>query len=495
MALILLAAIVAFGASVTHGFVYDDFSIFTDPVVTSNSGWWEVWGLEHTRPLTFWTFWANFQLSGQDPFSYHLINVALHLGCVALVYVCLRKLLGERTAQLAALLFAVHPLAAEPVNYIFARASLLMTLFCLLSLREWLTGRHWLAVVWFATALLSKEECVAFPVFLGLLHLSISRNRKEHKALAVMIVLAILAGARVWWAANHVPGSQAGANAGILAGDYFWTQGLAILRYLKLLIVPVGFSVEAPFAPMNAWWAWLILVGAVAVAARRFDRAREGFWLIGGLVLLLPSSSIFPASDLAADRRMYFPLMAFGAALALLLARWHKYVVPAIALVLIPVSILRTQVWAGEDTLWADVLAHNPASVRARIHLARISPIPERTRLLEEAKKNAPDDPLVASELGSAYLSAGDAGRALGEFGRALALAPNDPNALSNRAVALLNLGQRDAGVADLKRALQIDPCLWEARYNLKRVGVAMDAAANCRYSPELQQILNDVKP
>jgi len=37
-----------------------------------------------------------------------------------------------------------------------------MTVFCLLSLRAWLDGRHGIAVAWFGLALLAKEECAAF---------------------------------------------------------------------------------------------------------------------------------------------------------------------------------------------------------------------------------------------------------------------------------------------------------------------------------------------
>ena len=65
-----------------------------------------------------------------------------------------------RIAWFAAAIFAVHPMQSEAVNYIFARSTLLMSLFCLLSLNDWLRGRHWRAVLWFTLGLLSKEEAV-----------------------------------------------------------------------------------------------------------------------------------------------------------------------------------------------------------------------------------------------------------------------------------------------------------------------------------------------
>jgi hypothetical protein len=53
---ILLAALLAFGASLSAPFHLDDFSILSDSTLTSNSGWWEVWKPLQSRPLTQFTF-------------------------------------------------------------------------------------------------------------------------------------------------------------------------------------------------------------------------------------------------------------------------------------------------------------------------------------------------------------------------------------------------------------------------------------------------------
>jgi hypothetical protein len=263
--------------------------------------------------------------------------------------------------------------------------------------------------------------------------------------------------------------------------QYFSAQGVAILRYLWLLLVPVGLS-AAPQIPTTIPWAWF---GVAAVAAAAL-RTRIGWWILGGLVLLLPSSSIFPANDLAADRRMYLPLISFAAAMSLLPMLDRRW----IPLLLAVLSLWRLPVWRSEETLWTDVLKHDPSNVRARIHLGRAG----LTTHLEEAKKIAPDDPLVASELGRAYLSAGQYAEALAEFGRALALAPNNPQAIANRGVALLLLKQQDAARADFERALKLDPCHFESRFNLKQMGVETTAPTECRYTTDQQSALNGLR-
>jgi hypothetical protein len=477
--LLLLAALIAFGGTLVGGFQFDDYAIFSDPVLTSPSGWWEVWLPSQTRPLTYFTFWANYQLGGQSPVPYHAVNLALHLACVWLVFDVLKRLIPGKAAFIAAGIFALHPLQAEPVAYIFARGTLLATLFCLLSLRDWTRGRHWIAAIWFAIALLAKEEVVAYPALLLLLYFTTSRNRRELKPIALMFLLCLAAGLRVMYVAAATPGSAAGTQSGFTPLQYFATQGAVILRYLRLLFLPWGFTVD-PEIPTNAqWWAWAILIVAVIAAARWFSLNRAGLWFIGGLILLLPSSSIFPAADLAADRRMYFPLFAFATAIALLIGERLKPVL----LVLLGLSVLRTQVWHTEESLWREAVERAPGKVRPKIQLARVVQPSEAQQLLEDAKRIAPEDPLVASELGRMYLVSGSPEKALGEFGRALALVPNNPQAITNRGVALLMLKQADAARQDFERALAEQPCLFEARLNLLRMGIPGNTPPGCRYA------------
>src|SRR5271165_7699016 len=117
--LLLAAALVAFGASLGSGFHFDDYAIFSDRALTSPGGWLDIWTLQQTRPLTYLTFWLNYQVGGQDPLGYHLLNLALHAGAVLLLYECLRRLIPEPAALAAAAIFAVHPIQAEAVNYIW----------------------------------------------------------------------------------------------------------------------------------------------------------------------------------------------------------------------------------------------------------------------------------------------------------------------------------------------------------------------------------------
>jgi tetratricopeptide (TPR) repeat protein len=477
--LILAAAIViAFGGCLFAGFAFDDYSIFSDSAVTAHSGWLHVWSLGRTRPLTYLTFWLNNQLAGQAAWTYHAVNLVLHLACAVFLLDVLKRLMPAPAALLATAIFALHPMQSESVDYVFARSTLLSALFCILALRSWTRGNHWQAVAWFAVSLAAKEEWVALPIFLLLLYISISRNRAELKPIGAMVLLALIAGAHVLYATAQTPGAQAGFAAGIKPIEYLGTQGYVILRYLRLLVAPVGFTIDPQIPSTANRWAWLALIVLGAVSLKWFTRARAGFWFLAGLILLLPSSSIFPAADLAADRRMYLPMIGFASALALLLAR-YRTASCAICAVLLVLTITRTYVWQSESRLWTEAVERSPGKVRPKLQLARVVDPSSALQILEEAKRIAPDDPAIASELGRVYLLSGAPEKALTEFGRALALSPNNPNALTNRGVALLMMHQEAAARLDFTRALGLNPCLAEARDNAVRVGLPLPPCAH----------------
>ena len=481
------AALVAFGLSLTGSFHFDDYSLFSDPLISSPQGWYEVFEPLHTRPLTYLTFWINHQLGGSNPFGYHLVNLLLHAACAFLVLRCLEKLIPARAAWIGALIFAIHPIQTEPVNYVFARSTLLMTLFVLLSCRAWLSGRAWVAVAWFGAALLSKEECVTFPLFLALLEWTRSRRWRP---IAWMLALALAAGLRTMWATRVIAGSGAGVGAGISPFEYASMQGIAILRYLRLIVIPWGFTVDADLGTPATWLRIAAWIGVALLAGLALWRIKgAGLWLLGGLILLAASSTLFPAADLAVDRRMYLPMLAFTAAIGLILEHRTVWVV-GLAVVLAAVSLHYSQAWTTEESLWREAVAQAPLKVRPKRQLARATGPAEARLLLEEAKGLAPEDPGVASDLGRLYLRQGNPALALGEFGRALALLPTDAGAISDRASALAGLGDAATAKLEYGRALKFDRCYAGALYALRKLGEPRPIPSDCRYSAEVKALL-----
>jgi protein O-mannosyl-transferase len=490
--ILLFAAIIAFGGCLWGSFHFDDYSLFSS----------DLWRPFDIRPLTYLTFWLNDLVGGRNPWGYHAVNLFLHLAAVLLLFEVLKRLISPKAAWIAAAIFAVHPFQAEPVNYIFARSIALATVLCLASLASWIAGHRWWAVAWFGAALLAKEECVAFPALLLLLEGWKLRGQREKqpeikrvlRPIVAMFALSVLAGIRVFIAIAQTPGAPAGAQAGIPWQAYGLAQGLVILRYLRMLVLPWGFSVDPDIAIPPAWLgilAWLAL-GLLAAAAAMFAlRGKQaGLWLLAGFILLLPSSSVLPVADLAADRRLYLPMIGFAAVAGVLLERVRPPVVVAGLAILTALSAVRTQTWRTEASLWEDGARKAPNKVRPKIQLARAVEPARAIEILEEARRIAPDNALIPSEEGRIYLSLGKPDLALVAFGRALALEPRSADALNNRGAALLALDQRPAAQADFERALAIDACQFDARLNLERLGVPIAPAPGCKFSRGQRSLL-----
>ena len=257
-----------------------------------------------------------------------------------------------------------------------------------------------------------------------------------------------------------------------LPWHYFLAQGPVIWRYLRLLAIPYGFTVDSAVSIPPAWFglaAWSALALLLALAWRS-GRAWAP-WLMAGFVLCFPARPCSPRPTSQPTAACTFRCCGFATAAALALARFRvKAMAPALVAALTLVALARTQVWMSEETLWREAVERAPGKVRPKIQLARQLPPGDALALLAEARRLAPNDPAVAAETGKVLLAGRRPAQALAEFGRALALDPRDARNYNNRGVALAALGQTAPARQDFVRALALDPHLADARENLSRL-------------------------
>ena len=443
-----------------------------------------------------------------------------HGGLVGLVF---HRLVGRRAAIVATVVFAVHPVQTEPIAYVFGRATLLAALFCLLSWRAWNDGNRWRAVAYFTAALLAKEEAIAFPVFLagyewmrrragplgGRSDIEWSRMMRP---LAAALGIGMLATTRLFYAALVTKGAGIAVGLGeITPGTYFLTQGRAVWEYLRLMVWPAGLNFDRDFRLSTEWdavtlGAWVTLAAVVIASCWSLRKWPGAFWLLGGLVLLVPTSGIIPLADLMAERRLYLPLLSLSLAIGIIGARAPRYTVPVLALLLSGLSFQRSWVWHSEESLWRDTVAKSAAKVRPKIQLARALGAKqppardEQLRLLDEARSLAPHDPDVATEIGVVYLQMGRPSDASREFSVALTASPYDPQALANYGAALYALGRGEEAADTFRTALRINPCNFDARNNLilayRSRGDTLAAQrtarspVGCRFTSQQQQMI-----
>lgn len=488
-ATLVLAAFIAYLPAWNAPFHFDDFSLFTDPVVVGDDFLASLLAPERTRILTYLTFRADYELFGLDPRAFHLVNILMFCAAVWAAGLFFERMLKPRVAQLATAIFALHPLATESGAYVFGRASLLSVGFAAACWLSWTRRRPVLTVVFFALSVLSKEDASALVlVLVGYEWLFVRAPKRRWAALAAPLAAMFAFGAlvvtRVLVATVITPGSGAGFSLGeITAGKYLLTQGKVIWLYLKLLVAPWGQSFDHPIVlsaqnDLVAWTGWIALAVAVLACLRAARTNPNWFWPVAGLILLAPTSSAFPLADLASERRMMLPMLAFAPTLALAVAAILRTsslgtATVIIALLLGGLTFRRTQVWSSEEALWRDTIRSAPNKTRPKLQLARAlesqgeAALEERFDLLAEAREIAPRDPLVLGELGVFLLQVQRPGPALEAFEQAREASPDDPQLAANAGSALLLLGRAPEAVAAFDRALELDPCNFDARNNL----------------------------
>ena len=141
------------------------------------------------RPLVNLSLAVNYALSGEKVWSYHALNLLVHLAAGLTLFGVVRRTLAAKStgdpralpappearsaALLIALLWIVHPLQTETVTGIIQRTEALMGLFYLLTLYCFIRGaglesgrRGWFALSFLAclSGMATKEVMVSAPL-------------------------------------------------------------------------------------------------------------------------------------------------------------------------------------------------------------------------------------------------------------------------------------------------------------------------------------------
>jgi tetratricopeptide (TPR) repeat protein len=393
----------AYAPALGGPFVLDDLYLpFTFPELAGAP--WYTW-VRGLRPMLMFSFWVNHKLSGMEPYSYHFVNVLLHLAAGLAVFLIVRRLLeraGETgrvrdgLAVFASGVFLLHPLQTEAVAYVASRSDVLSVLLFYAAFAVFLCRRHE-AITWaesvavlllFAAAVSTKEHTAVLPALLlmtdyfwnpGFSFRGIRRNWKMYTLVAAG---GALAARMVWKVLRSAP------TAGFAVKDftwyqYFYTQCRAIWLYIRMFLFPYGQNVDPDFPPSRTLADPGALIGLVALAAvvgaavwyrKRFPLAAYGALVF--LLLIAPTSSFIPIQDPVAERRMYLPFLGLLLVAVEFLRRWKTgrgtlaATLAGVLVVLGFITYARNGVWASSTALWEDAVAKSPAKQRPRFQLA-----------------------------------------------------------------------------------------------------------------------------
>lgn len=408
--ILLLAACLPYLNSLPNSFHFDDdFQIVRNESIRT----WD--GLLTARPIGRWlllaTCFVNYRVHGLSFMpGWHIVNILFHAACVLALYGTLSDLLAAGQSKRAAgssgryaaapfcgaLLFAVHPLASEPVNYIQARCVLMYTFFALLALRCAIRahrldspGRR----IYFVAAMLglillasiSKPVGVFFSLALPTLYgLVFVLPDSAHKRRALLwssgTMVGVMFAAGAWLRTTNAWEAICERIGGDL-GHYFWAETVVFWRYAALSAWPLPGCLNVdhavayrPYSLSDAdvllsVVALTLVVLAPAVYLFR-KRPVVSFLLLAIPVGLLPYFVLISLEAMV-EYRFYLPLAAVcglaGMAAAVLFDRTRtigRILLPALIVVLATGTVMRNEAWRTEVSLWSDAVLKSPRKAR-----------------------------------------------------------------------------------------------------------------------------------
>jgi Flp pilus assembly protein TadD len=547
--LILIAAgIVTYWNSLHGPFIWDDqTSILTNPTIE------RLWPLTGPlsapaetpvarRPIVNLTFALTHALVGKSETGYHIGNIAIHIACALLLFGIVRRtlvklggMLSDRSAVLAlmvSLLWMLHPLQSEVVNYITQRSESLMAFCFELTLYAAIRGRgqaptgrklhesrpenpqRWplLSIAACACGMMCKESMIVAPIVVALYD-----RVFEFPSLAAALRARrwLYTGLATTWAIPlvfivTVPRSTVGASATVGPWTYLLNQAQMISTYLRLSVWPTRLVIDYGVPQSLSLGAVVpsaalvvVFVAATGFALARFPRA--GFLGAAFLLTLAPTSSVIPIlSEVGAERRMYLPFTALatlavvGACVWLDRAKSHsvrsatesrpstltRWQVAAAGATLILVALAATTIRRNSEyqnplTLWQTNVERRPHG-RARLGFAtELLTAGQHEEGLRQLRMAIGDFPDARAALGTELVLQGqtDEGiKVLREFISTNSSLPNRIPAHVLLAHALTSTRQLDEADAEWRAILTISPSDAGARQNL---ALTLTAQAN----------------
>ena len=501
-------------ANSLHGkFVFDDLSIILqnsalmnvktlgDAVSPLLGGGW--------RQLLFATYALNYYWSGLDTFSYHAVNVALHVINVWLVYgivlAAFRE--DERPPRFIALcgaaVFAVHTLLSGAVSYIAGRSSVLCATFYFAAIylffKALKTERRQTQFWFFGLTALSaflawaaKQEAITLPLFLAAVIL-LRAKKIDWRWIAALAAVPLLAVILMWGSiktlyaeiqANSVLVS-AGFSKVMPATTYIRTYLTTVVDYfLPRFVFPQDLSVDPDIATVEHWYSpeFLFALGVLALlvwGAFRLYRTQPllSLGITAILVSPLMAYAAIPLPDVVQEHRAYIPGLGV-AFLAGGLFQWirqkysaFRWAVPvAIVLLFASMTIARNTVFATNVSLWEDAVAKSPDKPRPHFNLGQAYQDAQRTpdavREYEKSLELKPDIYAAYSNLAAIYLDQGQLEKGEEMLLKVTSLSPTFTEGFINLAVFYIRKRDPEKALAAINKALETNPNSFAAHYN-----------------------------
>ena len=525
-AVLIAACFLVYANSLTNSFVWDD-----EALVVNNTDirslrcvhrfftarlFPGIKGGNFYRPVQSLSYAIDYFFWGLNPFGFHLTNILLHAANAALIYLVLFALTGRREISfMASLLFVVHPINTEAVDYVSGRADLLAALFMYISLfffiaekkrsitersdRIGKAGFFMPSVAFFILSLLTKAAAVILPLLAMLCCFCFEkqwesfvreRRRITKRSWALLAVLVSIPALYLLIRyAIRVSSGEALSSNPYPFYCRFLTSFKVVLLYLKLLVFPFPLHMErvvpmetsifspAVFLPI----IFLCVIAVVALKAYRISRIAF-FGIAWFFIALVPYLNWFPMNAEMAEHWLYVPSVGFFLLAVLGLEQLRRimplrfiHIIFVIVLVCLSfITVRRNLDWRDNEAIYTQTARYSPGSPRAHYNLGNIYlEKGQFYRAIEEygaSIRIKPGNARVHGNLGKALLGLGRHQEAIGEFEAAVYLEPSSAGFHNKLGAAYGMAGLHERAILQFKEAIKLDPGLVDAHNNLASV-------------------------
>ncbi|MGB7590457.1 MAG: tetratricopeptide repeat protein [Terriglobia bacterium] len=522
LAVLILVAVLPYLNSLLNGFVQDDNrQVVSNPYLRSFSHLREIFATNvwsyvgaqgatnYYRPLMTFGYLLCYQFLGPLAYGFHLANVVLNAGVVCLVFLVSERIFRDRTLGfVAAVIFALHPIHSESVDWIAAVTDLQLTLFYLLAFWFFLrvakpggkrSGAAELGMVLsFILALLAKEPAATLP-FLATFYehflrddraqTSLGQKLSRYVTLWLLDVAYLLFRTRIF--GGLAPVLQLSQ---ISRREAFYSSFALVARYVWKLLWPVNLCAFYAFHKCVALSDPRVLVGflvlGLSLVALAYSWRRERLVSFGLLWFFVNIAPVLNARWLGAnvftERYLYLPSLGFcwiaAWGVRLLWMRLagrptaRKFYAGGLAMVAILCLVrivTRNRIWHDDPTFYRSTLAAQPDAIALRINLGAVYWNPGSPDQAEaewrEALRRAPNHWLILNNLGLACARKKRYDEAIEDFQRSIRLRPNYADSHMNLGRTYAETGAGEKAEAQLRAAVALAPLYVQARNELAK--------------------------
>lgn len=516
---ICILGILVYSNSFFGSFHFDDFPSITENIAIRNiANFGNIWNFWPTRFITYLSVAFNYHVNGLNVFGYHIFNLAIHIISSLLLWWLLKltfitpaiakNTIALRSGPIAffiSLIFLLHPIQTQAVNYIIQRATILSSMFYFLSLCLYVKARiklcdnerkkiskiyYIFSIIAAVCSMFSKEVAISLPLTICLYEFCLFKDKNKARLKYIIPFLLLLLLIPLTMLLTKTVDIEGKRRVGegitnISSWNYLLTQFRVMVTYLRLLFVPIHQNLDYDYPLKTSLFEFpvmlsILLLGSILISAVKLSKkyVLVSFGIFWFFVALIPESSIIPIKDLIFEHRLYLPMAGFSILLVtglyyLFQPKRFKLLVVTVFIMVILFSAMtyqRNKIWKDEITLWSDVVAKSPGIPRPYNNLGLAY---QGHGDLDRALSNYLKSIEIDSKFSEAYNNAGliyrmqnEFDKALDYFNKALEIDPSNAKIYNNIGVVYYKRGDTEKAFENYSEAIKLNPNLAEAYNN-----------------------------